>query len=221
MTNTIRTFFPQKKRLTEDNEERITISTTHKYKGKENDAVIVLDAITGFYPLIHPAWIFQRVFGDTIEKLIEEERRLFYVALSRAKEDLFILTMKGEESPFLSALGKPIPLVWDDYSPVKTDEVSIRVEVCNQRGNYVTPPTMLIKEWLKADDYKWDAGRKRWYHFYSRNDFDISEVLEQEWTHAADHVCLIQYDENDQIEDTYLFADGNITQLEVKGKSTE
>lgn len=217
----IRTFFPQKKRLTEDNEERITISTTHKYKGKENDAVIVLDAITGFYPLIHPAWIFQRVFGDTIEKLIEEERRLFYVALSRAKEDLFILTMKGEESPFLSALGKPIPLVWDDYSPVKTDEVSIRVEVCNQRGNYVTPPTMLIKEWLKADDYKWDAGRKRWYHFYSRNDFDISEVLEQEWTHAADHVYLIQYDENDQIEDAYLFADGNITQLEVKGKSTE
>lgn len=217
----VRKFFPPEKRYTPDNKERITASTTHKYKGKENDAVIILDAMAGFYPLIHPAWIFQRIFGDTLDKLIEDERRLFYVALSRAKEDLYILTVKGEESPFLSALGKPAPVVWDDYSPVKTDEVSIKVEVCNQRGNYVTPPTMLIKEWLKADDYKWDAGRRVWYRYYSHDDFDISAVLEQTWTHAADHVCLIQYDDDDQIEDAYLFADGNVIQLEVKGESSE
>lgn len=217
----VRKFFPPEKRYTTDNKERITASTTHKYKGKENDAVIILDAMVGFYPLIHPAWIFQRIFGDTIDKLIEDERRLFYVALSRAKEDLYILTMKDEESPFLSALGKLKALEWNDYPPVKTDEVSIKVEVCNQRGNYITPPTMLIKEWLKADDYKWDAGRKAWYHYYSRNDFDISEVLAQAWTHVADHVCLIQYDEDDQIEVAYLFADGNVTQLELEGESSK
>ena len=129
--------------------------------------------------------------------------------------------MKDEESPFLSALGKLKALEWNDYPPVKTDEVSIKVEVCNQRGNYITPPTMLIKEWLKADDYKWDAGRKAWYHYYSRNDFDISEVLAQAWTHVADHVCLIQYDEDDQIEVAYLFADGNVTQLEVEGEASK
>lgn len=80
---------------------------------------------------------------------------------------------------------------------------------------------MLIKEWLKADGYKWDDAGKIWYRYYSRNDFDISAVLEQEWTHAADHVCLIQYDENDQIEDAYLFADDNIVKLQVKRKPPE
>lgn len=217
----VRKFFPPEKRYTTDNKERITASTTHKYKGKENDAVIILDAMAGFYPLIHPAWIFQRIFGDTVEKLIEDERRLFYVALSRAKEDLYILTVKGEESPFLSALGKPALLVWDDYSPVKTEEVSIKIEVRNQPGAYNTPPTMIIKELLKADDYKWDPDRKAWYRYYSRDDYDIAEIMEQAWTHSADHVFLIQYDEDDQIEDAYLFADGTVTQLEVEGESSE
>ena len=32
--------------------------------------VVLLDAVYGFYPLIHPTWIFQKVFGDTLEKLV-------------------------------------------------------------------------------------------------------------------------------------------------------
>ena len=217
----IRSFFPPEKRFTPDNKERITTSTTHKYKGKENDAVIILDAMLGFYPLIHPAWIFQRVFGDTIDRLIEDEKRLFYVALSRAKEDLYILTVKGQESPFLSALGTAEPLVWGDYSPVRTDQVSIKIEVRNQQGYFSTPPTMTIKELLKAEDFKWDRNRTAWYRYYSREDYDIEEIMGQAWTRAADHVFLIQYDEDEQIEEAYLFANGTVTQVEVKDKSTE
>ena len=213
----VRTFFTPEKRLTKDNKERITTSTTHKYKGKENDVVIILDAMTGFYPLIHPAWIFQRVFGDSIGKLIEEERRLFYVALSRAKDDLYILTTRGEQSPFLSDLGPLKTLNWDDYSPVKTDPVGIKIEVCNQPGYYGTPPTMLIKELLKASAFKWDG--KVWYRFYSRDDYDIAKIMEQAWTPQANHVILKQYGDNDRIENTYLFADGNVIRLAADGKT--
>ena len=112
-------------------------------------------------------------------------------------------------------------MVWDDYSPVKTEEVSIKIEVRNQPGAYNTPPTMLIKELLKADNFKWDPDRKAWYRYYSRDDYDIAEIMEQAWTHSADHVFLIQYDEDDQIENEYLFADGTVTQLEVEGESSE
>ena len=38
----------------------------------------------------------------------EEERRLFYVAMTRAKNQLFLLTIKGRESSFAETV-KPIP----------------------------------------------------------------------------------------------------------------
>ena len=198
--------------FTPDLRMRITASTTHKYKGKEEDVVIILDAMAGFYPLIHPTWVFQRVFGDTIEKLIEEERRLFYVAVSRAKDDLFILTTKDKESPFLSALGSLIKLNWNDYAPLKTDEASIKVEVCNQKG-YGSSPTHSIRELLKADQYAWDAQKKVWYRFFPQEGFDIEEILDQAWVKKASHILLIQYDEDNKPKDAFLIEHGSIKQL--------
>ncbi len=55
----IHSFLPQEDR------QRVTISTTHSYKGLQQAAVIILDAMTRSYPLIHPHWIFLRLFGDT------------------------------------------------------------------------------------------------------------------------------------------------------------
>ncbi|MGH8545903.1 MAG: UvrD-helicase domain-containing protein, partial [Gammaproteobacteria bacterium] len=66
--------------LPEDDRRRVTASTVHQYKGLEKDAVIVLDANEGCYPLVHPNWVFLRVFGDSLERIEAEERRLFYVA---------------------------------------------------------------------------------------------------------------------------------------------
>lgn len=45
-----------------------------------------------------------------------EERRLFYVAVSRAKEHLYIYTQQGEESKFLSDMKKYVThdnLYWE------------------------------------------------------------------------------------------------------------
>jgi DNA helicase-4 len=44
------------------------------------------------------------IFGRNEADIIDEERRLFYVALTRAKEKLYILTERDRESPFLDRL---------------------------------------------------------------------------------------------------------------------
>ena len=50
----IRSYFPKGLK------EKISISTTHTYKGLERDMVIILDAVARSYPLIHPDWAFTR-----------------------------------------------------------------------------------------------------------------------------------------------------------------
>jgi DNA helicase-4 len=58
-----------------EHRKRVSISTTHRYKGRERSHVIVLDAVDRSYPLVHPDWIFSRIFGDDKKKLLEEGRQ--------------------------------------------------------------------------------------------------------------------------------------------------
>lgn len=194
--------------------KRITAFTTHKYKGEEEDVVIVLDALFSFYPLIHPTWFFQRIFGDTVEKLIEEERRLFYVAVSRAKYDLFILSIRGEESPFISELGELPKLEWDKYTSQISYSEGIRIEITNERG-FGAGPTLAIKDSLKSSyGYEWSSAGKMWSHYYPTDGFDIRKILSQDWTNRADHVVLTQYSKENQVEQKYLFIRGKPTLIE-------
>ena len=61
--------------------EYITLSTIHSAKGLEWNSVFIIHAVDGFFPMSRAA--------DKIEN-IEEERRLMYVAVTRAKDNLFI-----------------------------------------------------------------------------------------------------------------------------------
>jgi DNA helicase-2/ATP-dependent DNA helicase PcrA len=61
--------------------DALVISTIHSAKGKEWDAVFVLWAADGWIPS-------SRAIKDTLQ--IEEERRLFYVALTRARRHLHV-----------------------------------------------------------------------------------------------------------------------------------
>ena len=70
-------------------------------------------------PLINASNIeLFRFFGDTVAQAEDDERRLFYVALTRAKERLVFLceSNRSEESPFLDPFKKmivdiPVPQV--------------------------------------------------------------------------------------------------------------
>jgi DNA helicase II / ATP-dependent DNA helicase PcrA len=65
----------------EDDSEKVTLSTVHQAKGLEWRAVFIIWMADGMFPS-----------GRSLESLeaIEEERRLFYVALTRAKDELYL-----------------------------------------------------------------------------------------------------------------------------------
>lgn len=81
--------------------EWIKVHTVHSFKGLEQDVIIILQACSRVFPLIHPDEPLFEPLGRTISDVIDEERRLFYVAITRAKEKLWILTERGRESDFL------------------------------------------------------------------------------------------------------------------------
>ncbi len=65
----------------------ISISTIHSAKGLEYDNVFIMDLIDGEFPQ-------KSILNSFDEKLLEEERRLFYVAMTRARKRLFLYTIK-------------------------------------------------------------------------------------------------------------------------------
>ena len=71
---------------------KVEVSTIHKYKGKQADTVIVFPAVKKILPLK----------GNDPD----EEKRLFYVAVTRAQNELYFLTDAEEPSPYLAGLRK-------------------------------------------------------------------------------------------------------------------
>ncbi|HKM00351.1 MAG TPA: ATP-dependent helicase [Mobilitalea sp.] len=65
--------------------DSVTIATMHSSKGLEFEAVFIVDANEGVTPHKKAA----------LSSDIEEERRLFYVAMTRAKEYLYLLSVKN------------------------------------------------------------------------------------------------------------------------------
>ena len=179
-------------RLPDELSEKVTISTAHGYKGLEQDVVIVLDAVPQCYPLIHPNLIFTRIFGDAVERVVAEERRLFYVALTRAVEELFILTESDNFSPFLEDLERNIKLsrlAWSDYPPLegKTESITIRVGNQNGRGS---DPTVKINPLLKPKGYRWDEDRKTWYSTLPAKGFSVRKFANEDIWGLADGVTV-------------------------------
>ncbi len=82
----------------------IDVMTAHKAKGKESDTVIVLEAVARQFPKVHADNQLFGPFGVTAEDVLAEERRLFYVAATRAQHRLMHLSETGKESPYLSAM---------------------------------------------------------------------------------------------------------------------
>ena len=75
----------------------ITLATLHAAKGLEWERVFLMGANVGLLPL--------ESNGFTLDaRIIEEERRLFYVGMTRAKRELRI-SYRGKPSPFLAQAG--------------------------------------------------------------------------------------------------------------------
>ena len=80
---------------------KVILSTIHSSKGLEYDTVYLLDVIDGVFP--EQVITGGKSANETDKKLYEEERRLFYVGVTRAKERLFLMRT-GEKATFLDEL---------------------------------------------------------------------------------------------------------------------
>ena len=222
-----------RERLPASVRERLSISTAHGFKGNQSDVVIVLDATERNYPLIHPNWIFSRVLGESESAIVDEFRRLFYVALTRAKTELFLLTEGNRRSPFLNEISSQSSLAdinWDGFPPVLQDDEWLVVKVL---GAYEAIKPLIAG--LKADGYRYrdmsrSGGERTWDRAFRMADLDRDFLITSPWmTQAIDTgttgVKVKFFDGLDRLRaegeitdgDIILtFADGTSAPLDIK-----
>lgn len=87
----------------------VTFRTVHGSKGLEADYVVIpniTNSLYGFPSRIADDPVMDVVMAEPDGFPYAEERRLFYVALTRAKRDVMMFAVRGQESPFLVELIK-------------------------------------------------------------------------------------------------------------------
>lgn len=102
--NKLREIFQPEISEFENFDQQVQCLSAHGSKGLEADVVIVLNAEERKFPLIHPDNLLYRILGVNIDDVFKEEERLFYVAITRAKQSLYLITEKSHRSGFLGKI---------------------------------------------------------------------------------------------------------------------
>lgn len=105
-------------------EDCFILSTIHSSKGLEYDRVYLLDVCDGVFP-DQVVKQYKGTDPDTIRHY-EEERRLFYVGMTRAKNQLYIFSMDQAKSSFVEEVKK--------YSSPKSRTESSEAAVVKNTG---------------------------------------------------------------------------------------
>lgn len=109
---------------------KLILSTIHSSKGLEYDTVYLMDVINGVFP----SKIISFKSASPKEKRdYEEERRIFYVGITRAKDKLCIFKYGDESSIFVSEINP-------EEKPAKKEKVKRKKE------NELLKPTPLLKK---------------------------------------------------------------------------
>ena len=179
------------------------------------------------YPLVHPDWIFMEIFGDTVQKIVQDERRLFYVALSRAIDELLIVTDTRKminPSRFIKDLA-PIPTIdWAEYPyvPPAIRSGQFLIEVSNQEtmGN---SGTYEIKDLLRSDQYKWDSRKRTWSKIIKSDELDLYQPFKNScWASEANGIKItVSYPYFDKPIAIFHVNDGNYLRVNFEERIAE
>lgn len=96
---------------------QVEFSTMHAAKGREADHVVIIDLVAGGFPSVikdDPLLGIAMPGSDTYP--FADERRLFYVALTRSRRSVLLLTALYQESPFL------MELIADSHTHLQTPD---------------------------------------------------------------------------------------------------
>lgn len=91
------------------------LSTIHSSKGLEYERVFLMDVFDGLFPAHFTEPSANRLQSES--NVVEEERRMFYVGMTRAKSRLSIFRLADASSCFINELVSPIK----ENSEIKTD----------------------------------------------------------------------------------------------------
>ena len=107
----------------EPSSEGLILSTVHSSKGLEYETVYLLDVLDGILPAV------TEPKGPEEKRRYQEERRLFYVAMTRAKDHLYLFSCLDRSSSFIRELRRELPVE-------KTEEddlfAALREELCGK-----------------------------------------------------------------------------------------
>ena len=116
---------------------KLILSTIHSSKGLEYDTVYLMDVINGVFP----SKIISFKSASPKEKRdYEEERRIFYVGITRAKDKLCIFKYGDEASIFVSEINPSEKARRKETKPIKKEKVKRKKE------NVLRKPTPLLKK---------------------------------------------------------------------------
>jgi len=122
------------KEIDQNFEESVYLTTVHGSKGLEWEYVYIIDIDSSNFPAVMP-----KFYKDELEEM-EEERRLFYVAASRAKSQLVLsynCDLHPERMNFMSPLLKEVSK--ELYIPYGVEEIEIPLtgNVSKDVNNYL------------------------------------------------------------------------------------
>lgn len=82
----------------------IILSTIHSAKGLEYDTVYLIDVIDGIFPSVE----LSLTSTEAEKELYEEERRLFYVGITRAKRELYLFDFLDKNCSFVTEIAPSV-----------------------------------------------------------------------------------------------------------------
>ena len=101
----------------------LILSTVHSSKGLEYDTVYLLDVLDGILPAVTEP----KDAGQ--QDQYQEERRLFYVAVTRARNRLYLFACRNRESAFADELRRELPR---EYIGPEDVFASLNTEPCGK-----------------------------------------------------------------------------------------
>jgi DNA helicase-2/ATP-dependent DNA helicase PcrA len=126
----------EEEEVPEVDRDKVVLTTFHRAKGLQWHTVVIIGLSTGLMPLA----------SARTTEAVDEERRLLYVALTRAEEELWCSWSEGQgapgtsgseptrsASPWLAPIEQAITQLAKEAAPTAASDVAARVAELRQR----------------------------------------------------------------------------------------
>ncbi len=130
-----------KDRMHEKGGDRLQLTSIHKAKGLEWPVVILPGLTAKNMPYVRPG-------SEASDELLESERRLLYVAMTRARNELHLLTVKTDPARGFQEESRPSRFL-REMMPERIGEIGDQLESKSSKLSFKSQLTSIAKRYLK------------------------------------------------------------------------